>query len=350
MDPLTHTLVGANLSATRLGEKTRFATAALVVGANLPDIDGVCYLIDGDLALGFRRGWTHGVLALVVLPLALTGLLVLIDRLRPGERRVDSRWLLGLSTLAVWTHPSLDWLNTYGIRLLMPFSGKWFYGDSVFIMDIWLWLVLGVGYLAGRRANAPILVTGLVIGAWIVRTVARRSPESLPLILSVAAIFVLALLWKKPVERPALGQRFATAALALAIAYIVARIAINRATEATVARELSAKGENVVEVMAGPHPIDPLQWSIVARTGDVYRYGDFDWRSRRLTMHSTTVEAARDSEEWRRAKADPSVWGLVTWLRYPAYEIERRGSSTIVKIFDARRMGGWARGTVILPN
>ena len=30
-------------------------------------------LIDRDLSLGFRRGWTHGVLAIAVLPILLTG-------------------------------------------------------------------------------------------------------------------------------------------------------------------------------------------------------------------------------------------------------------------------------------
>ena len=78
MDPLTHTLVGANLASTPLGRKTRFAAAALMVGANLPDVDAILYFTGhSDLALGFRRGWTHGVLALVVLPLVLTGVLLL---------------------------------------------------------------------------------------------------------------------------------------------------------------------------------------------------------------------------------------------------------------------------------
>jgi inner membrane protein len=350
MDPLTHTLVGANLSATRLGDKTRFAAAALVVGANLPDVDGVCYLMDGDIALGFRRGWTHGILALVVLPFVLTGILMLIDRLRPGERPVDSRWLLLLSTIAVWTHPSLDWLNTYGMRWLMPFSGTWFYGDAVFIMDVWLWLALGVGYLAGRRATPGVLITGGIIGAWIVQAVGRRAPEYLPLLLFITLMFVLALLWKSPVKQPRLSQRLSAGALTLAFTYIAVRIALNLATESTVARDLSSKGEHVIDVMAGPHPIDPMHWSIVARTGDLYRYGDFDWRTRRLTLTGTTVEAARNSEEWRRATQDPSVKGLVTWLRYPAYEIERQGGTTLVKIFDARRMGGWARATVALTD
>ena len=31
--------------------------------------------------------------------------------------------------------PLLDWLNTYGVRFLMPFDGTWFYGDALFIID-----------------------------------------------------------------------------------------------------------------------------------------------------------------------------------------------------------------------
>ncbi len=350
MDPLTHTLVGANLSATRLAEKTRFATTALLVGANLPDVDGVCYLIDRDLALGFRRGWTHGVLALVVLPLLLSGGLLLLGRIRRAERQTHFRWLLLLSTVAVWSHPTLDWLNTYGMRWLMPFNGRWFYGDSVFIMDVWLWLVLGVGYLAGRRPSPGILVTALVIGGWIVRTVARRSTEYLPLLLVVVIALTLALLWKRPAERPLLARRFSAVALLIGGAYIAARLLINGATESTVERELARQGYNVREVLAAPHPINPLQWSIVARTGDVYRYGTFGWPSRRLDLVSTTVDAARDSKEWQRAQQDPSVRGLVTWLRFPAYEIERRGEETLVHIFDARSMRGWARRTVVLKD
>ena len=58
-------------------------------------------------------------------------------------------WLLGLSYLAVATHPTLDWLNTYGMRWWMPFSETWYYGDSVFIIDPWLWLLLGGAVFLG---------------------------------------------------------------------------------------------------------------------------------------------------------------------------------------------------------
>jgi inner membrane protein len=349
MDPLTHTLVGANLSATRLGEKTRFAAAALVIGANLPDIDGICYMIDSDLALAFRRGWTHGVLALALLPLLQSGIFAALDRVwRREGARVRFGWMLLLSVIAIWSHPTLDWLNTYGLRWLMPFDGRWFYGDSVYIMDPWLWLLLGIGYLAGRRPTTPIVVAALLIGGWIVRTVARRSPDYLPLLATVAVILIAALLWKRPVVQPALGRRFATVALIASIAYIGVRIGMNEATESAVAADFASRGTPVTRMMAGPDPITPLKWSIVAQTGELYRYGTFNWRDRTLVLHEQTAPVARDSEEWSRAKRDPRVRGLVTWMRFPAYEIERRGSETHVHLWDARRSGAARRQTVVL--
>ncbi|MYN64007.1 MAG: metal-dependent hydrolase, partial [Acidobacteria bacterium] len=80
MDPIAHTLAGATLAETRLRDWTPFSAPALILGANAPDIDAVTMFVSRDLSLGFRRGWTHGVLAMVVLPLVLTALLLLLDR------------------------------------------------------------------------------------------------------------------------------------------------------------------------------------------------------------------------------------------------------------------------------
>ena len=81
MDPLTHTLVGASLAQTRFG-RVRFGTATLVVGANLPDLDAATYFFDSQLSLGFRRGWTHGVLAMALLPALLGWVMGQVDRFR----------------------------------------------------------------------------------------------------------------------------------------------------------------------------------------------------------------------------------------------------------------------------
>lgn len=151
MDNITHSLVGALLGQAGLKKKTGLAMPVLIIGANLPDIDAAClFWLDGVEHLGFRRGITHGPPALVLLPLILAGLLYGFDRwqakrgTRPkGRLPVHFGWLYGLAFIACLTHPALDWLNVYGIRLLEPFSHQWFYGDTLFIVDVWLWAVMG---------------------------------------------------------------------------------------------------------------------------------------------------------------------------------------------------------------
>ena len=136
-----------------------------MIGANLPDIDVLAYF-DGPAAdLALRRGWTHGIPATVVLPFLLTGAVVLFDRAVRGLGRatlpstVVPRQILLLAGVSVLTHPILDTLNTYGVRWLMPFSARWFYGDTLFIVDPWLWIFLGVGVaLSGARQRSGPLV------------------------------------------------------------------------------------------------------------------------------------------------------------------------------------------------
>ncbi|WP_280638315.1 metal-dependent hydrolase [Qipengyuania aquimaris] len=152
MDNLTHSLVGALIGQAGLKKKTGLAMPALIIGANLPDVDAAClFWLEGVEHLGFRRGITHGPPALLLLPLILAGLLYGFDRWqasrgkRPADRLpVSFKWLFLLSFIGCLTHPALDWLNVYGIRLLEPFSSQWFYGDTLFIIDLWLWTLLGI--------------------------------------------------------------------------------------------------------------------------------------------------------------------------------------------------------------
>jgi inner membrane protein len=151
MDNLTHSLVGALIGQAGLKRRTGLAMPALIIGANLPDVDAACFFwLEGVEHLGFRRGITHGPPALVLLPLVLAGFLYGFDRWqakrgkRPeGRLPVHFGWLYALAFIGCLTHPALDWLNVYGIRLLEPFSSRWSYGDTLFIIDVWLWALMG---------------------------------------------------------------------------------------------------------------------------------------------------------------------------------------------------------------
>src|SRR3712207_1884035 len=152
MDNVCHTLVGAALAESGLKRRTALGAATLMIGANFPDVDVLAVPLGHGV--DFRRGWTHGVLALVVLPFVLAAIMLAWDRFvaAPRARRAGRvrgaavpRQLLLLSAISILTHPTLDWMNEYGMRWLMPFDGRWFYGDTLFIIDPWLWAALGLG-------------------------------------------------------------------------------------------------------------------------------------------------------------------------------------------------------------
>ncbi len=152
MDNLTHSLVGALLGQMGLKRKTGLAMPTLIIAANIPDIDAVAVLLGGHQHLALRRGLTHGPIAMVLLPLLLWGAMIWFDnwQTRRGKRPekrfpLHKGWLLALAVIGCLSHPLFDWFNSYGIRLLEPFSSQWFYGDTLFIIDIWIWAALIAG-------------------------------------------------------------------------------------------------------------------------------------------------------------------------------------------------------------
>lgn len=172
MDNLTHSLVGALFGQMGLKRRTGLAMPTLILAANLPDIDAGC-TIYGLRSLAMRRGLTHGPIALLLLPIVLAALIYGLDRwqarrgARPRARRpVRLGWLLVLSYVGCLSHPALDWLNSYGIRLLEPFSSRWFYGDTLFIIDIWIWAALALAIWLSIRWERKRL-TDWTRPAWI---------------------------------------------------------------------------------------------------------------------------------------------------------------------------------------
>ena len=152
MDNLTHSLVGALLGQIGLKRKTGLAMPTLIIAANIPDIDAVATLLGGHQHLAIRRGITHGPIAMVILPLFLWAAMLWFDAWqtkrgkRPEKRLPVYRgWLFALAFIGCLSHPLFDWFNSYGIRVLEPFSSQWFYGDTIFIIDIWLWIALIAG-------------------------------------------------------------------------------------------------------------------------------------------------------------------------------------------------------------
>lgn len=221
MDNLTHSLIGAALGQAGLKRKTGLAMPALIIGANLPDVDAACFVwLEGTEHLGFRRGITHGPPAMLLLPLILAVLLWWFDRWqtargkRPeGRLPVSFKWLFLLSLIGCLSHPLFDWFNNYGIRLFEPFSSQWFYGDVLFIIDLWIWIGLGGAiWLARRRERAgrgnwqgpartalTLLAGYVVLNLWISAHAAIRVRMTEPFPAKVVANPVPLAFWRREV-------------------------------------------------------------------------------------------------------------------------------------------------------
>lgn len=401
MDPLTHTFFGAALAdsgwAQRIaglgGEKdvsssgpeptpgaTRGARASgspfplvaitLILGANLPDVDFVTYFIGQDLSLYLRRGWTHGILAMVVLPLFLAWGMGVWGRSRArrseGSMPPDSGGgvpaflpRLVLACLAVWSHPTLDWLNTYGVRLLMPFDGRWFYGDVLFIIEPWIWLLLGGGVFLRHSKSVRSRWTWASLALLMSLAVLGGAPGLLARSIWVGGLVSLVLLrsWPSAVLRPP-SPWPARVALSGLVIYVVFLAVGDRVIESEV-RAGWPSGERgaIEEMMVGPLPADPLRRDVLVVTAGRYHFYSWDWR-RGMRLEPATPASLPQLETGRpeieAALAAPCVRGMANWMRFPFAEVESGTVGTTVYLLDARytrrRTGAFGGQEVVLDG
>ncbi len=299
MDNLTHSLIGALIGQTGLKKLSGLGMPTLIIAANIPDIDAACFLwLEGTEHLGFRRGITHGPLAMLILPLLLTAAMVGFDQwqtrrgTRPAARaavRFGPLFLLAL--IGTLSHPAFDWLNNYGVRLLEPFSSRWFYGDSIFIIDVWMWV---------------ILIGGLV-WSWRAEKRAKR--------------------WRIP----------AVAAATLLMSYVFLNIYISRSATSAVTEVTCGNG-------SGPDDPCGIKIAVVSAppAGLMFTYRDVYWRTADEVgwMQYAWPYGVQDIQEWgaigmddpriaAAAQTDPQVRAFLFWSRMPFAEREADGSITI---------------------
>jgi inner membrane protein len=282
MDNLTHSLVGALIGQMGLKRKTGLAMPTLIIAANIPDIDAVATVLGGHQHLAIRRGVTHGPIAMLVLPLLLWGIMLWFDRWqtkrgkRPEKRLpVDKVWLLGLAYIGCLSHPLFDWFNSYGIRLLEPFSSQWFYGDMLFIIDVWL-------------------LAALASGIWLSLRRERRDRQN----------------WTKPARVAAFG--------------IAAYLGFNGALTWFV--ETTAKGDAPYPAVAVANEVPIAFWrrDLLIRTAD----GHYDSVhctllscDRRPVQLKPTNMADRRIVSW--ARSDPDAQAFLFWSRMPIAELHQ---------------------------
>src|SRR5215510_6041489 len=123
----THTFVGLAIARTGVDKWVRYATATAVIAANLPDVDIVAALSGTPSYIDFHRGITHSLIGVPILALLLAAAMY------PFSGKFRKTYAIALIAMA--THPLLDFTNSYGWRPFVPFNGRWFYGDILFVFD-----------------------------------------------------------------------------------------------------------------------------------------------------------------------------------------------------------------------
>jgi len=297
MDNVCHTLVGAAMAEAGLKRHSAYASATLMIAANIPDLD-VLVFATGTPGIEFRRGWTHGVVGQALLPIALTLAVTAWARWRRGAGSVGGPpvrpWrLLGLSYLALYSHLLLDFLNNYGVRLLAPLDWRWFYGDAVFIVDPWLWLVLGAGVWAARR---------------------KRMPQPAALALGIAAGYVAVMLGSAAISSEEVTREWR-----------------------------ASRGYDPSALMVGPVPVSPFSHEVIIDAGDHYETGTYRFWSPRLRLDPARVPKNEHAPEVAAARAAPAIRSFLVWSRFPVWEVERTGEGALVTVRDMRFRLGAAR-------
>jgi inner membrane protein len=276
-----------------------------MVAANLPDVDVFVFMTNTP-SVEFRRGWTHGIIAAAVLPIALTAVLAGFDRLRRRHGKssglpVNIPWLLVICYAGVLSHIGLDFLNNYGVRLLAPFDWRWFYGDAVFIADLWLWLALAAGVWLSRRRGSP---------------------------------------------RPARG------ALVFTACYIVAMVVSAQAARGVVANIWQgARGVAPRALMVGPLPITPFTRTVIVDAGDHYETGTFSWWSASVSFDPEQIPKNDREPAVAIARQDRLISAYLVWSRFPYWTIERVNGALDVGVRDMRfggALGGRLAAHVVI--
>ena len=303
MDNVTHSLAGLLLaeSMTRLrarrttGESPNRLGAVVaissIVAANLPDADLFYSGIGGDRLryMLHHRGYTHTVVVAVLGAVLLFALVALFSRWRgrAWPARDDVPWLVVLFLAGTLGHLALDWTNSYGVHPFWPFDDRWRYGDAVFIVEPWLWIVSVPALVAASTSRVArallslVLLAGLGL-AWRVNAVSTGAA----IVLTGGALVSVGLARVLRAEGRIVAAiaGWVTVTLLMAAGSARARAAVLRAIHE------SDPAAEVLDVVMSPLPANAVCMSAITveRTGETYRV-----MTARVSSVPSMVAAAR---------------------------------------------------------
>ena len=255
MEPITHMLTGACLSRAGLNRKAAYATLAMTIAAEFPDIDTLWSAAGPVAAFQHHRGITHTFVGIPFEAAFLVGAIWVFHRIRtrraapkPVATAAPIRWgvLYLLTLLALLSHLLLDFTNNYGLRPFFPFNPRWYAGSIVFIFEP----VIFVALLGALVLPSLFGLIGSEVGA--TRKPFRGSGWA------IAALLIMLGLWT---WRYTEQQKAITLAASL---------------DLSAALPPGSPAAEILRINASPYPINPYKWHITVETRDFYQIAEAD--------------------------------------------------------------------------
>jgi inner membrane protein len=297
MDPLTHVVVSIAAGRAGLNKFSRLATPMLVISALAPDLDWFTGLAGPRAFLLGHRTFTHSIFGVAAIVLVTAFCFTLLGR-KHDSSPVRFFPALVICTIGATLHVLFDLTNSYGVKLLWPFSNKWYAWDLVLQFDWIILLVLASGILL------PMLfrLVGEEIGA----------------------------------QRKTKGVASAALTIAIVVAYVGSRY-VSHDRAITLMNSRLYNGAAPLAVGAFPDSLSPLHWAgiittetTLLRVGVPIANGAYDPFSAQLIYKpegSAALDAARKSN---------TATLFLNFARFPRAQVERTDRGFHVEITDMR--------------
>jgi inner membrane protein len=210
-----------------------------------------------------------------VVPLIVHGVDRLWARFRNQAPKTKLGGLMLASTIVTATHPLLDWTNSYGIRLFLPWNSQWTYGDLVYIIDPYLWLMLGGAafLLSAKTKSGKVIWAALAVVLTVLIFLSPRTGNVVNTrflsVVWISAIVLFIGLFLIGAGRK-FGNKIAIAAFALVLCYWTllgyahSHALANGYEQAT--RIVAPSGEPIRRLAVMPTAASPLHWDCVFET------------------------------------------------------------------------------------
>ena len=300
MEPVTHFLTGACLGRSGFNRTTAYATLAMTLAAEAPDLD-VLWGLRGPVAgLQHHRGITHTFLGAPFMALLVTGAVWLWHRWRTRQAKTAPQgtgklqappvrwgWVWVLALIADLSHILLDWTNNYGVRPFFPFNAHWYAGSLMFIFE-------------------PVLFAALL-----------------------AALLIPAILGLSEREMGIRRKQFRGRAWAIGALSLGLVLGCWRWAEHQRALELLAQqsfgNENVLKLTVNPYPVDVFRWFGVVETTDFYQTALLNTRTDSFSSRVPEDRYFKQPQSPAVRTAEGSYLGRVflDWSQFP-FVTERR--------------------------